>query len=117
MTIVDKSKSSHNITASKVLITTGLCCVPIISETGELLHNTFKNYKVDKIPVKDSFVKAIKQSGEKAQTWFSSLKKYSPLKVGIAHTALWTIVDVLLTYWCVDKISEKIKKKKETQQI
>ena len=111
MTIVNENKSQHNISAGKVLATAGLSCLPIISTTGDLLDRTIKNHKVDKTPVKDCFVKAVKQSGEKAQALFSSLKKFSALKVGIASVALWTIIDVSFTYWLVDKIAEKLKKK------
>lgn len=111
MAIVNENKSQHTVTVGKVLATTAFCCLPIISTTGDLLDRTIQNHRVDKTPVKDCFVKAVKQSGEKAQALFSSLKKFSALKVGIASVALWTIIDVSFTYWLVDKIAEKLKKK------
>ena len=112
MAIVNENKSHNNITAGKVLVTAGLSCVPIISITGDLLDRTIKNHRIDKTPVKDCFVKAVRQSGEKVQALFSSLKKFSSLKVGIAATTLLTIIDVSFLYWCVDKIAEKLNKNK-----
>lgn len=111
MAIVNENKSQHTVTAGKVLATTALCCTPIISEPGDLLMSTIKNRRIDKTPIKDCFIKSLIQSGEGAQALFSSLKKFSPLKLGITTAVLWTILDVSLTYWFVDKIAEKLKKK------
>ena len=110
MDVVNENKSQHRITAGKVLATAGISCIPVITTTGDLLERTIKNHKVDKTPIKDCFVKAVKETGKNTQSLFSSLKNYSPLKVGIVAASLLTILDVGFTYWCVDKIAEKFKK-------
>lgn len=101
----------NKVTAGKVLTTAALSCVPYLSVSGDLLGDTIKNIKVDKTPLKDSFVKAVKDTGKSAQGVFSFLKKGSPLKVGAILLTLGSIVDILFTYWCVDKVANKISKK------
>ena len=105
------SYSQNRITLGKVLATTALSCVPYLSVSGDLIGDTIKNVKLEKIPVKDAFVKSVKNTGKFAQDIFSFLKKGSSLKVGAALLAFGTIVDVLFTYWCVDKVANKISKK------
>lgn len=111
MTTVNSNKSGNNFTAGKVLTTVGLCCLPIISVGGDIIDNTIKNHRVDKTPLKDSFTKAVRNTGEKTQKFLPSLKKFSSTKIGAIAIALGTTIDVLFTYWCVDKISKKLKKK------
>ena len=111
MTCVNANNSRHNITTGKVLTTIGLCSLPILSIGGDVIDSTIKNHRVDKTPLKDSFTKAVRNTGEKTQKFLPSLKKFSSTKIGAIALALGTTIDVLLTYWCVDKISKKLKKK------
>lgn len=100
------------VTTGKVLVTTALSCVPYLSVSGDLLGDTIKNIKVDKTPLKDSFIKAVTNTGKSAQDIFGFLKKGSSLKVGAALIAFGSIIDILFTYWCVDRVSNKISKNK-----
>ena len=111
VTTVNSNKSVYNITTGKVLTTIGLCSLPILSIGGDVIDSTIKNHRVDKTPLKDSFTKAVRNTGEKTQKFIPSLKKFSSTKIGAIAIALGTTIDVLFTYWCVDKISKKLKKK------
>ena len=113
--IISKERQSNpnKITLGKVLVATAFSCVPYLSVSGELLGDTIKNHRVDKTPLKDSFIKAVEKDGKSVQGFFKGLKKFSPIKVGAVALTIGALIDFIFTYWCVDTVATRIKNKKK----
>ena len=62
----DNPKEHKTITPTKMLITAGILCIPVITETGEVLNKTIKTHRLEKTPLKDSFIKVVEQNGKKS---------------------------------------------------
>ena len=74
------------------------------------LNKTIKTHRLEKTPLKDSFIKVVEQNGNRYQSWFSSLQKHSSKKIGAIGLAIEAMLDVLCVYWCVTGVSKWISK-------
>lgn len=109
-TAVGQEQKSNSRPFSPLLAVTSLAITPLT----EVAWDARKTSKLEKTPYKDAFVKHIEKEGKGYQEFFSSLKKFSPKKVGWTGVLLTTAIEALGTYlvagWLADLIAGKKNK-------
>ena len=91
-------------TLAKVGLTAGLCAIPILSYPADAGRAINKIRKLEKVPMKDAFVKFTENTGNELKGWFGSLNKFSSKKIGAVAVTAGVICDVLFNMWLANGI-------------
>lgn len=89
---------------------TALSCVPIVGEIGDTAIEMHNIKKLENMPIKDTFIKAIENKGKSLQK-YNIVKDFAPKKLGAAWFAFWTLGDIIIGGLIVKALADWFSKK------
>jgi len=117
MNSISNNKSDKAILAAGTIAgTTALLAIPKYSAIADIVYPAIDIKKLEKVPLKDAFVKSLENKGSTIRNHYKFLSKSPSLRVGIISTALWGLVDLALSLGISYGITKKLLSRKSSKE-